>query len=82
MIKIAARNYYRYELWNNKGQKTYIGITNNPERREEEHRDEGMRFKNLLVKGPAVTEESARLWEQQAIETYVKNQGKKPRYNK
>ncbi len=35
-----ARNHSRYEL-RDKGKIVYVGITRDPERREEEHKDEG-----------------------------------------
>ncbi len=56
------RNYYRYNY--RIGRKIrHSGITKNPEQREQQHR---VRWPggNLSVVGPAVTEETARKWEE------------------
>lgn len=76
------RNYYRYELKD--GRKTvYVGITNDPQRREIEHRNDGKRFNKLDIVGSAVTQRSAEKWEEERLATYNKNhKGKGPRYNK
>ena len=44
------RNYYRYRLFAVHEVAQY-GITNDPERREEEHRSEGKRFSSLKSLG-------------------------------
>ena len=76
------RDHHRYEL--RKGHEiVYIGITNDPERRESEHESAPERFTKMNLVGPAVTEESARDWEQERLETYRKgHDGRLPRYNK
>jgi predicted GIY-YIG superfamily endonuclease len=78
---MAKRNYHRYEL--KQGRKVvYRGITNNPERREEEHKDEGKRFSRMSIVGPTVTKESAEKWEEKSLEAYRENhRGKSPKYN-
>jgi len=77
----SRRDYYRYEL--REGRRVvYVGITNDPERREQEHRSEGKVFTSMHVIRPAVTETGAREWEQQRLETYRTNHGgKDPKYN-
>jgi predicted GIY-YIG superfamily endonuclease len=56
------RNTYRYVL--KQGHRiVYRGITNNPERRETEHRLARKRFTKLTVVGPSVTRPSAEKWE-------------------
>ena len=76
------RDTYRYEL--KQGHKVvYYGITNEPERREEEHKEEGKKFSRLIVKGPIVTEETAEKWEEDRLASYRKShRGRNPRYNK
>lgn len=60
----------------------YIGITNDPARREQEHRSEGKVFDTMNVIQPAVTETTAREWEQKRLEAYRGNHGgKNPKYN-
>ena len=78
----APRDHYRYLLYH-QGAIVYIGITNDPERREQEHRDEGKRFTSMSVLRPAVTRASAERWEEERLEAYRRNhRGKNPRYNK
>ena len=76
------RNNYRYELKDGK-KVVYKGYTNNPERRENEHEDEGKRFTHMNIVGPAVTKETAENWEEESLEAYRKSHnGKNPKYNK
>ncbi len=76
------RNYYRYKL-KQRGKIVYIGITNNPICREEEHRQEGKDFsKKMHIIRPAVSKETAEQREQNSLESYMKShQGKNPKYN-
>lgn len=78
---MAKRDTYRYEL--KQGQKVlYAGITNNPDRREAEHRNEGKRFGRMDVVGPVVKRSSAEKWEEERLNSYRKNHGgRNPRYN-
>jgi len=71
-----------YELYDNR-KKVYIGITDDPIRREQEHKDEGKNFKSMKVITPKLKNESAIEREEQMIEMYQKNHnGRMPRYNK
>lgn len=75
------RNYHRYELWD-QGKIVQYGITNDPERRESEHENDGKRFSTFSTKGPAVTKTSAEEWEEQKLKDYrAHHHGKNPRYN-
>lgn len=76
------RDHYRYELKD--GNKiVYIGITDDPSRREAQHRQEGKRFSHMRVVGLAVTIDTAQKWEKERLETYRKSHsGKNPRYNR
>jgi predicted GIY-YIG superfamily endonuclease len=78
--KRAKRDTYPYLLKN--GRKTvYIGITKDPNRREQEHKSEGKRFTQMIRKFPC-GEETARKREEEMIKRYKRNHGgKKPRYN-
>lgn len=79
---MAKRNYTRYELWDGQ-KKVYIGITNDPDRRIDEHDGDGKRFTRMEIVGPKVKEETARDWEQDALDTYRRgHNGRNPRHNK
>ena len=76
-----VRNHSRYEL-RDRGKIVYVGVTNDPERRKEEHKDEGKRFGSMKVVGPAVTRDGAEKWEEKRLEQYRKSHGgENPRYN-
>ena len=61
--------------------KVYIGITDNPERREAEHRQD-KDFDKMKIVGRPSTRNGAEQWETEAIHTYMKNhEGKTPKYN-
>ena len=76
------RNYYRYELKDGK-KVVYRGITDNPDRRENEHNQTGKRFSQLNIIGPSVTKPTAEKWEEKSLESYrTSHKGKNPKYNK
>ena len=60
----------------------YVGTTNEPERREQEHREEGKKFGHMNITSRRMTENGAKKKEKERLETYRKNQGKHPKYNK
>ncbi len=61
----------------------YVGITNDPERREQEHRIEGKKFTKLVVTSRKMTEEGAKKKRAEQLEAYRRNHdGKNPKYNK
>lgn len=74
------RDTYRYKI--KEGNTIlYIGITNDPDRREIEHKNDGKRGK-LTTEGPIVTRQTAQKWEREALETYRRNHcGENPLYN-
>lgn len=74
------RNTVVYELYD-KGKKVYIGITDDPERRREEHKKD-KKFDTMKIVTGKRTEESAHQEEQRRLEVYKKRTGKLPRYNK
>ncbi|HID19680.1 MAG TPA: GIY-YIG nuclease family protein [Methanophagales archaeon] len=76
------RNYYRYELRDHR-RIVYVGVTDDPARREDEHKREGKRFTSMNIVRPAVTKNSAERWEEEKLEQYRRSHGgKNPRYNK
>lgn len=79
---MKKRNHQRYELV--QGQKTvYRGITDDPARREQEHKNDNKRFTGMRKVGPLVTKDSAEKWEKDSLATYRSSHGgKNPRYNK
>jgi len=78
--KRAKRDTYPYVLKDGR-EVVYIGITKDPERREEEHKNEGKRFTKMVTEYPC-SERTARKSEQKRIRSYERShKGKKPRYN-
>ena len=77
---MKKRDTYKYELA--KGNKiVYIGITNDPERRETEHRKD-KDFDKMRIIGNVSTLDGASKWETDRIQTYMNNHnGNTPRYN-
>lgn len=62
---MSKRNTYKYEL--TKGNKVvYVGITNNPERREAEHR-QNKNFDKMKIVGNVSTLDGASQWETNRI---------------
>ncbi len=78
---MSDRDTYRYELRDGRKVVQY-GITDDPERREREHHDDGKRFTTMNVVGPAVTRETAEEWEEDSLDSYRRgHRGRNPRYN-
>ena len=80
-VLMAERDTYKYELLDG-NTVVYVGITNDPARREREHRAEGMKFTSMRIVGRVSTNESAGMWEANRISTYKDNHnGNRPKYN-
>ncbi len=78
---MQKRDTRNYSLWDG-NKKVYIGITDNPQRRQVEHEQEGKRFDRLKAEGPAISRDTALDREQEALETYRANHnGRTPKYN-
>lgn len=61
----------------------YRGTTEDPEQREQQHRDEGKVFDRLLVTSRRMTTEGAKRKEEEGLEQYRRShRGQNPRYNK
>lgn len=79
---MRKRNTYRYKL-NQGGKVVQYGITDDPERRKQEHKDDGKQFNQMKIVGPIVTRDSAERWEEERLESYRRtHRGRNPRYNK
>jgi len=60
----------------------YYGTTDDPPRREQQHRDEGKRFTGMSPVGRKLTEASAEEREAKLLESYrAGHGGRNPRYN-
>lgn len=78
---MADRNTYKYILKDGNEIVDY-GITNDLERREQEHRSEGLKFTKMEKVGIATTREAAGAWEEACILHYKDTHGgRRPRYN-
>lgn len=77
---MADRDTTRYELRDG-NRVVYVGITNDPERRAQEHAAD-KDFTRMVTVGPKVTRTTAERWEEERIDTYKQNhKGERPKYN-
>lgn len=75
------RDTMTYELVDGK-EVVYRGKTNDLERREREHRQQGKEFTKIRQTSRRMTEEGAGKKEREQLKTYRKNHGgKNPKYN-
>jgi len=75
------RNTITYDLKQG-GKILYRGTTNDPERREQEHRAEGKKFTKLTVTSQRMTEEGAKQKEIEDLQKFRQGHGgKNPKYN-
>ena len=71
-----------YALWN-KGKKVYIGESENPLKRAEQHADEGKKFTRVEITSRPMKPANAEKREADQLEAYRQgHRGKNPRYNK
>ena len=76
------RDTQTYALFSG-NKKVYIGTTNNPDRRAEEHQDAGKRFTRMELTSRRMTEDGAKQRETNQLESYRDNhRGSNPKYNK
>ena len=65
------------------GKIVYRGTTDDPERRSEEHKEDGKKFTKLTVTSRKMSEDGAKQKETETLERYRKSHGgKNPKYNK
>ena len=61
----------------------YVGTTNDPERREQEHKESGKKFGHMNITSRKMTEEGAKKKEAERLAQYRKNhKNKNPKLNK
>ena len=73
---------HRYVLRDGR-QIVQFGVTDDLDRRRDEHQADGKKFTTMTPVGPRVTRDSALEWEQSKIEAYDRNHsGRPPRFNK
>jgi predicted GIY-YIG superfamily endonuclease len=79
---MSNRDTVTYEL--KQGNKVvYVGTTNNPDRRQQEHDKSGKNFSKMNITSRKMTEEGAMKKESSRLDTYRKNHsGSNPKYNK
>lgn len=76
------RDTRKYKLVDKNGKSLYYGITNDLERREVEHRNDGKKFDQMVQVGRATTREAALNWETVTIQDYKdSHRGRLPKYN-
>lgn len=74
------RDTFKYVL-KNYGEVVYVGITNDPDRRLEEHRSNKL-FTSMVLVGNRTTLAAAKKWELERLATYRRNHGgRNPKYN-
>ncbi|NQT63581.1 MAG: GIY-YIG nuclease family protein [Candidatus Marinimicrobia bacterium] len=78
---VKKRDTVTYELKDG-NRVVYVGTTNDPDRREQEHKDQGKKFGHMNVTSRKMTDDGAKKKESEKLATYRKNQGKNPKYNK
>ncbi|MCE2458937.1 MAG: GIY-YIG nuclease family protein [Dehalococcoidia bacterium] len=80
----SARGVVAYSIYNSSGKRTYIGSTNNPERRAAEHTRDGRltRGGELVVESRPMSREAAQRLEAKKIQGYRRRTGKLPRLNR
>lgn len=78
---MKQRTHYKYELYDER-KLVYVGITNDPNRRKQEH-SQDKQFTRMQLVGHRSTKESARDWEANRLATYRKNHNdNNPQHNK
>lgn len=81
MTKRQPLDTVTYNLMDGK-EVVYKGTTNDPERREQEHRAEGKKFSGMRITSRRMTQEGAKQKEDEALEQYRSaHGGRSPKYN-
>ena len=73
-----------YSLYESRGERTYVGTTNNPKRRKSEHRKSGKLSSEGIfkVESRGMGRSSAEKLEAKKLRGYKKRTGKLPKHNK
>lgn len=64
------------------GKAVYIGTTNDPYRRNDEHSDSGKKYDYMEITSPKVSAREAERREARNLDSYRQATGRRPRYNK
>ena len=72
----------RYTLRDGQNRILYIGVTDNPPRRIEEHKSDGKLFSWLTVEYQTDDRQEAEDWEARMLTDYIREHGLTPPYNK
>lgn len=78
----AGDPVWNYILRDYDGRVVYKGITNDPAAREQEHWDDGKRFRSLETVGNPKPRWEARNDERRSLERHREREGRQPKYNK
>jgi len=70
-----------YKLVDKYDRAKYIGTTNNPWRRNQEHSDSGKSYTKLVVTSGRLPKQEAERREARNIRSYKNATGRRPRYN-
>ncbi len=73
-----------YSLYNSSGKRTYVGSTNNPNRRAAQHTNHGNLEKGgkMVVESKPMSRKSAEQLEAKKIQGYKRRTGKLPKHNR
>ena len=78
---MPSRKTYKYRIKDG-NRIVYYGTTHDLERREREHRNDGMDFTKMEKVGQITTNAAAGAWEEENIKRYMQQHGgKRPKYN-
>lgn len=78
---MSNRDTYKYRIKDG-NRIVYYGTTNDLDRREQEHRNDGMSFTSMEKVGRITTNAAAGAWEEEEIKRYkLQHGGKRPKYN-
>ncbi len=75
------RDTHLYELYDGR-EKVYIGTSDDPESRADQHKAARKKFTRVVIKTPKLTKESAEEREDKALQSYMRSHKRLPKYNK
>ena len=82
--KSSQEGVVAYSIYNSRGKRTYVGSTNNPERRATQHAKSGKltRGSKLVVESKSMSRSAAQRLEAKKIQGYRSRTGQLPRHNR
>ena len=82
--KTSQGDVVAYSIYNSRGKRTYVGSTNNPERRAAQHAKNGKlkRGSKMVVESKPMSRKAAERLEAKKIEGYRRRTGQLPRTTK